>query len=97
MVAFVPISPAAARQLLDGIGEVDSGVLLGDFVEHGLIKAYARVVETLSTGGGRQEVRDARIPAAIWKRIVLRTSYQTSGRQAAFDSRAMDSSADVRR
>jgi excisionase family DNA binding protein len=70
VVAFVPISPAAARQLLDGIGEVDSGVLLGDFVEHGLIKAYARVVETLSTGGGRQEVRDARIPTTIWKRIV---------------------------
>lgn len=70
MVAFNPISPAAARRLVDGVGTDDTSTILADFVEAGLIKAYARVVETLSVGGGRAEVRDARVPRDLWRRIV---------------------------
>lgn len=70
MVAFIPISPAAARHLLHGIGQEDEGTILSDFVEAGIIKAYARVVETLTADGGRTEVRDAQIPRPLWKRIV---------------------------
>lgn len=70
MVAFVPISPAAARQLLDGVSTEDEGVLLSDFVEAGLIRAYARVIETFSADGGRSEVRDAQIQRDLWRRIV---------------------------
>lgn len=70
MVAFNPISPAAARHLVGGVGTDDTNAILADFVEAGLIKAYARVVETLSVSGGRAEVRDARIPRDLWRRIV---------------------------
>ncbi len=70
MVAFIPISPAAARHILHGISEADVGTILSDFVEAGLIRAYARVVETLTADGGRTEVRDAQIPRPLWKRIV---------------------------
>lgn len=69
MVAFVPISPAAARQLLTGI-TASQDELLSDFVGAGLIKAYARVVETLSANGGRSEVRDAQLKRDMWKRVV---------------------------
>jgi len=70
VVAFIPISPAAARHLLHGIGQEDEGTILSDFVEAGIVKAYARVVETLTADGGRTEVRDAQIPRPLWKRIV---------------------------
>lgn len=70
MVAFIPISPAAARHILHGVSHEDEGTILSDFVEAGIVKAYARVVETLTADGGRTEVRDAQIPRPLWKRIV---------------------------
>lgn len=70
MVAFIPISPAAARHILHGVSNADEGTILSDFVEAGLIRAYARVVETLTADGGRSEIRDGQIPRALWKRIV---------------------------
>ena len=69
VVAFVPISPAAARELLNGV-TANQNELLSDFVGAGLIKAYARVVETLSANGGRAEVRDAQLKRDMWKRVV---------------------------
>ena len=70
MVAFVPISPTAARRLLQGVSAEDEGVLLSDFVEAGVIRAYARVLETCFADGASKEVRDAQIPRDLWKRIV---------------------------
>lgn len=68
MVAFVPISPSAARQLLQGICEADTGQFLSAFVEAGRIRAYADVVETLPAGG--DPTLGGRIPTALWRRIV---------------------------
>jgi Helix-turn-helix domain len=70
VVAFNSISPAAARQLLGGVSAADEDTLLSDFVEAGLIRAYARVVETFAADGGRSEVRDAQIQRDLWRRIV---------------------------
>lgn len=68
MVAFVPISPAAARQLLHGVSDADAGEFLSAFVEAGRIKAYADVVETLPAVGDPK--LGGRIPTALWRRIV---------------------------
>lgn len=68
MVAFVPISPAAARQLLLGVTEADAGDFLSAFVEAGRIRAYADVVETLPAAGN--PTLGGRIPTALWRRIV---------------------------
>lgn len=69
MVAFSPISSDAARRMLVGIDEAEKNAILGDFVSAGLIKAYARVIET-KTPDGWNEVRDARIDRSIWRRIL---------------------------
>ena len=76
MTAFVPISSAGARQILKGISEVDEGLFLSAFVEAGPVRAYAAVIETLSAGGGRTEVRDGRIPPMLWRRIVAEGKLQ---------------------
>ena len=70
MVAFNPISPSAARQILTGISEADAGEFLSAFVEAGRVRAYAEVIETLPLDGGRSQTIDARIPALLWRRLV---------------------------
>ncbi len=70
MAAFTPISPAATRQILKGISQVDEGLFLSAFVEAGRVRAYADVIETLTYKGGQTEVHDSRIPPILWRRIV---------------------------
>ena len=70
MSAYNPISPRAAVQLLKSadVG-VDCERLLADLAEAGSVKGYARLVETMLPGQAATEVRDGRIPRAIWKRV----------------------------
>lgn len=71
MTAFRPISPAAAVQILDaGSVGAEHRRLLADLAMAGIIKAYARLIETDVPGGVRAEVRDSRIDRSIWRRIV---------------------------
>jgi hypothetical protein len=43
--------------------------VLADFAVAGLVKAYARIIETDEADGRRTEVRDSRIPRDLWRRI----------------------------
>lgn len=69
--SFCPISPAAAIQILDA-ASVGTGQkrLLADLAMAGVIKGYARLIESDVPAGNRHEVRDSRIDRAIWRRIV---------------------------
>ncbi len=71
MSAFQPISPRAALELLEAadVG-LDCARLLVDLAEAGLVKGYARLVETAVPGQATSEIRDSRIARTIWKRIV---------------------------
>lgn len=66
---FNPIAPRRAVELLDRADLGDAPAVLADFAVAGLIKAYARIIETVEPGGGRSEVRDSRIPRDLWRRI----------------------------
>lgn len=71
MTAFRPISPAAAVQILDAASVgAEHQRLLADLAMAGVIKAYARLIESDVRGGARAEVRDSRIDRSIWRRIV---------------------------
>jgi hypothetical protein len=67
--AFAPIAPRAAATIAEEaeLGEV--GQVLLDFAVAGLLKGYARLIETVDARGNRSEVRDSRIPREIWRRI----------------------------
>jgi excisionase family DNA binding protein len=71
VTAFCPISPAAAVQILDAASVgAEHQRLLADLAMAGVIKAYARLIESDVRGGARAEVRDSRIDRSIWRRIV---------------------------
>lgn len=66
---FNPIAPRKAAELVDMADLGDASAVLADFAVAGLIKAYARIIETVDAGGARAEVRDSRIPRDLWRRI----------------------------
>jgi excisionase family DNA binding protein len=66
---FNPIAPRKAAELVDLADLGDASAVLADFAVAGLIKAYARIIETVDAGGGRAEVRDSRISRDLWRRI----------------------------
>lgn len=45
-------------------------MVLIDFAQAGVVKGYARLVETVDANGTRHEVRDGRIDRELWRRIV---------------------------
>lgn len=71
MSAFRPISPHAALQIFE---EADIGAdkqrLMANLAMAGVVKGYARLVETEAPGASRTELRDARIDRSLWRRIV---------------------------
>lgn len=70
MTAFHPFSPAKAVQSLEADGIPHAALLLRDYAAAGLIKTYARALESHHADGTKQVVRDAMLPAGIWQRIV---------------------------
>ena len=66
MTAFVPITPEAALEITGAAGTPQ---VLADFAEAGLVKGYARLIETVGSEG-RKEVRDQRISRDLWRRII---------------------------
>lgn len=70
MSAFNPIPPRAAAELVDAAQIGDAASVLVDFAIAGRVKGYARLVEMVDARGARSEVRDGRIPVALWRRIV---------------------------
>ncbi len=66
---FNPIAPRKAAELVDMADLGDASAVLADFAVAGLIKAYARIIETVDAGGAHAEVRDSRIPRDLWRRI----------------------------
>lgn len=71
MTAFRPISPQDALQILDEakIG-ADLQQLLANLAMAGVVKGYARLIETEVPGAARNEVRDSRIDRSIWRRVL---------------------------
>lgn len=70
MSAFTPISPKEAAELMDAAGVPGLPEVLADFAVGGFARTYARLTETIHTGGQRIEVRDAAIPRELWRRII---------------------------
>lgn len=70
MSAFNPIPPRRAAELVEEAQLGDAGRVLVDFAAAGLVKGYARLIETVDASGKRSEVRDSRIPRELWRRIV---------------------------
>lgn len=71
MSAFRPISPQAAVQILDAANVgINSDSRLLDLAAAGVVKGYARLIETERPGEPNHEVRDSRIGRELWRRIV---------------------------
>lgn len=70
MSAFTPIPPRSATEMFPSFGEVEGLKVIADLAEAGLIKAYARLSERIEPCGSRETVRDKRIPAEMWRRII---------------------------
>lgn len=68
MSAFNPITPGQAASLVEQASLGESAKVLVDFAAAGLVKGYARLIETVDATG-RREVRDSRIPRDVWRRI----------------------------
>lgn len=66
---FNPIAPRKAAGLVDLADLGDASAVLADFAVAGLIKAYARIIETVDAVGVRSEIRDSRISRDLWRRI----------------------------
>ena len=70
MTAHRPIPPIKAADLAGQANIAEALRVLADFAEAGILKSYARLQETRYSDGRQEEVRDARIPRAIWRRII---------------------------
>ena len=71
MSAFRPISPRAAVQILeDADVGVDAALLLVDLAAAGVVKGYARLIESGASASAAVEVRNKRIDRVIWKEVV---------------------------
>ena len=70
MVAHVPIPPRRAAGLVDHAQVGPPADVLADFAAAGLVKAYARLQETVHCDGRREEVRDKRISRETWRRVI---------------------------
>ena len=71
MSAFRPISPHAAIQIFsDADIGVDRQRLLADLAMAGVVKSYARLIETTALDAPRAEVRDSKIARGIWRQII---------------------------
>lgn len=68
MSAFNPIAPRHAASLVDEASLGEAAKVLVDFAAAGLVKGYARLIESVDAAG-RTEVRDSRIPRDLWRRI----------------------------
>ncbi|MGB5777579.1 MAG: helix-turn-helix domain-containing protein [Allopontixanthobacter sediminis] len=70
MSLHLPILPEKAIQATEAAGLHNAKAVLADFAAAGLIKTYALTRETGAVGGSVETVRDAQVPAGMWKRIV---------------------------
>lgn len=68
MSAFNPIAPRHAASLVEQASLGDAAQVLVDFAAAGLVKGYARLIETVDAAGC-SEVRDSRVPRDLWRRI----------------------------
>ncbi|MCD2325021.1 hypothetical protein LQ953_13435 [Sphingomonas sp. IC-56] len=70
MSAFNPIPPRRAAAIIEEAQLGDPMRILVDFAAAGLVKGYARLIETAHADGTCAEVRDSRVPREVWKRII---------------------------
>lgn len=70
MTAFNPITPRRAVDVLEAAQLGDVVRILVDFAAAGLVKGYARSIETVDANRNRTEIRDKQIPRELWRRIV---------------------------
>lgn len=69
MSAFNPIAPRRAAELIEQAGIGNPANILVGSSSIGLVKAYARMIETKNADGTHSGVRDSRIPRDLWQRI----------------------------
>lgn len=70
MSAHKPLLPSRAIERVNAERLTDAHSLLADWAAAGLIKTYALVRETVLVGKQTEIVRDAAIPADVWRRII---------------------------
>ena len=70
MSTHKPLLPSRAVERVNAAGLTDAHSLLADWAAAGLIKTYALVRETVLVGKQTEIVRDAAIPADVWRRII---------------------------
>ncbi|KQS03485.1 hypothetical protein ASG11_03755 [Sphingomonas sp. Leaf357] len=70
MTAVVPISPIKAVELVESAGILYARRVISDNAAAGLVKSYARVIETEPVAGGRDRVLGAAVPVDLWQRII---------------------------
>ena len=70
MTAFNPIGPGRAIEFCDIAQLPDAKTVIAEFAAAGLIRSYARLIETIEAGGRCIELRDATIPRDLWRRII---------------------------
>lgn len=71
MASFNPIAVGKALELIASarLGD-DPAKVIADYAEVGLVKGYARLIETVTAEGHRNEVRDGKISREVWRRII---------------------------
>lgn len=70
MSAFNPIGPNRAVEICDAAQVADAKAVIAEFAAAGLIRSYARLIETVQAEGKVLEKRDATIPRDLWRRII---------------------------
>jgi hypothetical protein len=70
LTAFVPVSPMKAVELVESAGIMDARRVISDNAAAGLVKSYARVIETEPVAGGKDRVLGAAVPVDLRQRII---------------------------
>lgn len=70
LTAFVPISPMKAIELVENAGILNARRVISDNAAAGLVKSYARVIETEPVAGGKDRLLGAAVPVDLWQRII---------------------------
>ena len=59
-----------AVELIESAGNLDARRVISDNAAAGLVKSFARVIETEPVAGGRDRLLGATVPVDLWQRII---------------------------
>lgn len=70
MTGFAQLSPLGAADVIEKASIPEPQRLLADFAVAGVVRTYARVIETISAGTCAPRMLDATVSEAVWRRII---------------------------